>query len=63
MSKSPSPRRRLRHQQRDVERRVLIGARLRREEADRYRAAARRSGRTLYRFVVDALEREATKEG
>lgn len=40
----------------DAERRILVGARVRREDAERYRAAAEQSGRSLYRFVVDALE-------
>ena len=39
-------------------RRLLVGARIPRPLAEKYRAAAKTSGRSLYRFVLDALERE-----
>lgn len=39
--------------------RVLIGARVPRERAEIYRDAAARTDRSLYRFVLDALEHEA----
>ena len=42
-------------------RRVTIGARVRRCDAERYREAAKKSGRSVYRFVVDALEAEVLK--
>ena len=45
----------------DTARRVTVGARLRRETAQLYRDAAEASGRTLYRFVVDALCSEYEK--
>lgn len=44
--------------QTDADRRILIGARVRREDADRYRTACGVSRRSMYRFVVDALEAE-----
>lgn len=42
----------------DARKRVLVGARLPRETAERVKAAARESGRSVYRFVADAVERE-----
>ena len=42
----------------DHARRVLVGARLERDRAERYRQAAAQTGRSLYRFVADALECE-----
>ena len=42
-------------------RRVTVGARVRRCDAERYRHAAAMSGRSVYRFVVDALEAEVLK--
>ena len=42
----------------DRDRRILVGARVQRPLAEKYRAAAKASGRSLYRFVLDALERE-----
>ena len=42
----------------DVARRILVGARLPRRLAERYRACARVQGLSLYRFVCSALERE-----
>ena len=44
--------------QTDKDRRLLVGARVPREKAERYRKKAKASGRSLYRFVLDALERE-----
>ena len=44
-------------------RRVTVGARVRRCDAERYRHAAAMSGRSVYRFVVDALERECARTG
>ena len=41
----------------DRDRRVLVGARVPREMAERCRAAARERGISLYRFVIMALER------
>lgn len=46
---------------RDREKRVLIGARLDRETAGRVREAAEASGRSLYRFVADALQEEVER--
>lgn len=43
---------------RDARRRVLVGARLDRETADRVRAAADARGVSVYRFVREAVERE-----
>ena len=45
----------------DAKRRILTGARLKREDAERYREAACASGRSLYAFVTDALEAEYLK--
>ena len=42
----------------DHVRRATVGARVRREYAERCRAAAERSNRSLYRFVLDALAAE-----
>lgn len=42
----------------DVERRLLVGARLPRQTAERYRACARAHGLSLYSFACSALERE-----
>lgn len=42
----------------DRNRRVLVGARLSRPAAEMCRKAAEASGRSLYRFVVDALQAE-----
>lgn len=39
-------------------RRVTIGARVKREFAERCQAAAEASGRSMYRFLHDALARE-----
>lgn len=44
-------------QQHDVRVRVLVGARLRREEVELYREAAQREGKSLYAWVRDALRR------
>ena len=44
-----------RKQEFDVRTRVLVGARLRREEAERYREAAAREGKSLYAWVRDVL--------
>ena len=43
----------------DAERRILIGARVPREDADRFRQAASRSGQSLYAWVRGALEEHA----
>lgn len=43
----------------DHNNRVLIGARVPRERAEIYRDAAARTDRSLYRFVLDALDHEA----
>lgn len=45
----------------DPIRRVTISARVRREDAERYRQAARSSGRSVYRLVIDALDAECKK--
>ena len=42
----------------DHARRILVGARLPRETAERYRSCAAAKGLSLYRFVCNALERE-----
>jgi hypothetical protein len=42
----------------DVRTRVLVGARLRREEVDRYRHQAELEGKSMYAWVRDTL-REA----
>lgn len=42
----------------DHARRVLVGARLPRQTAERYRECASAHGLSLYRFVANALERE-----
>lgn len=50
-----------RAQHRDNCTRTLIGARLPRRTADIVKEAARRSGRSIYRFTVDALREEVQK--
>ena len=45
----------------DHDRRTLVGARIKREQAERYKRIAQATGRSLYRFVADALEAEAGK--
>jgi len=42
----------------DQSRRLLVGARLPRPLAEKYRACAHANGLSLYRFVCNALERE-----
>ena len=42
----------------DHARRILVGARLPRQTAERYRECAAAHGLSLYRFVANALERE-----
>ena len=42
----------------DLGRRLLVGARVPRELAERYRECATEHGLSLYRFVCNALERE-----
>ena len=42
----------------DLGRRVLVGARLPRAQAEKYRECASDHGLSLYRFVCNALERE-----
>ena len=42
----------------DQARRILVGARLPRETAERYRECAASHGLSLYRFVSNAMERE-----
>ena len=46
---------------RDGKARTLVGARLPRETAQRVREAAQDTGRSVYRFVADAVERELTR--
>lgn len=53
-----SKKRRLSDRTTDVVRRQTVGARLRRDTARRYAVAAAESGRSLNRFVVDALRAE-----
>ena len=43
----------------DSARRMLVGARIPRQMAEDCRQAAQASGRSLYRFVLDALAHEA----
>jgi len=45
----------------DVRARILVGARLPREKAEEVRQAAQGTGRSVYRFVADAIERELEK--
>ena len=45
----------------DPIRRVTIAARVRREDAERYRQVAQDSGRSVYRLVIDALEAECER--
>lgn len=45
----------------DFERRTLVGARIKRADADYYRRIAQATGRSLYRFVSDALREEAVR--
>lgn len=45
-------------QESDVGSRLLVGARVPRQTAERYRQCARQRGISLYRFVCNALERE-----
>ena len=47
----------------DLATRVTIGARVRAADADWYRRAAQRTQRSMYRFVVDALNHEAQRSG
>lgn len=42
----------------DVERRLLVGARVSRKRAERFRKCAQEHGLSLYRFVCNALEHE-----
>lgn len=42
----------------DAERRLLVGARVSRKRAERFRKCAQDHGLSLYRFVCNALERE-----
>lgn len=51
-------RRRAQKQDSDVGSRILVGARIHRQTAERYRSCARKRGISLYRFVCSALERE-----
>ena len=50
-----------RAQHRDTCTRTLIGARISRRSADIVKEAARRSGRSIYRFTVDALREEVNR--
>ena len=50
--------RRMIDDERDRKSRVLVGARLDRQTAARVQRAARESGRSVYRFVADAIRRE-----
>lgn len=45
----------------DPVRRVTISARVRREDAERYKRVARSTGRSVYRMVIDALDAECKK--
>lgn len=45
----------------DGRQRITVGARVPRWQAARYRLAARNSQRSMYRFVLDALDREAER--
>lgn len=45
----------------DGRRRRLVGARLPIDQADRVKAAAAATGRSVYRFVADAIEHELTR--
>lgn len=45
----------------DVARRVTVSARMLREDAERYRRCALDSGRSLYRFILDAMQAEYLK--
>ena len=51
-------RRSAQKQRSDVDARLLVGARVHRQTAERYRACAKLHGLSLYRFVCGALERE-----
>lgn len=42
----------------DAERRLLVGARVSRKRAERFRKCAQEHGLSLYRFVCNALEHE-----
>ena len=53
--------RRSRDKARDSQQRTLIGARLKREEVERYKAIAEQTQRSLYAFVQDALQAEAAR--
>lgn len=46
---------------RDARARTLVGARLPRETAQDVKQAAQDTGRSVYRFVADAVERELTR--
>lgn len=46
---------------RDRRERTLIGARIPREDAKEVKEAAQGSGRSVYRFVCDAVEREVAR--
>lgn len=46
----------------DPERRVLVGPRLPRWMVERYRAAAKAQGVSLYRWATDALERHLEEQ-
>ena len=50
-----------RAQHRDTCTRTLVGARIPRKTADIVKEAARRSGRSVYRFTVDALKEEVER--
>ena len=45
----------------DVRRRILVGARLPREKGEEVRSAALATGRSIYRFVSDAIDREVKR--
>lgn len=45
----------------DRKRRILVGARIGREQAERYRKDAEQRGMSLYRYVVTALEQMCDK--
>ena len=45
----------------DVRKRVLVGARLPREKGEEVKKCAARTGRSVYRFVCDAIQGELDK--
>lgn len=62
LARARTEARRKSDKQTDTRRRVLVGARVPREAAEQYRAAAERAGISLYRWVANALEAAADKQ-